>query len=66
MEDIFSIIVSILEALLPKRFTEWLFTIPKPFRYVFIVLFYGSALALYGLAILLLCRLYHKITGFYF
>ena len=65
MEDIFLLIVSFLEAILPKRFKEWLFTVSKPFRYTLIGLFYGLAFAAFVLVIVLICWLFNKITGFY-
>lgn len=65
MEDVFSFIVSVLQAVVPQKVSDWLFTLPKVVRYILTAAIYILMLAVAMLAIVLLYWGFHKITGIY-
>lgn len=65
MEDLYSLILACIDELMPDRMKEWIFRLPKTFRYTLIGLLYVFALAVFGVVIILLVWLYDKITGLF-
>ena len=67
MEDIFELLYDIflviLESIFPKKFKEWLFSIPNFFRYFLVLLFYVIVFAIVLLIMLLFYWLYRKIIS---
>ena len=63
LEILWKILLNILEHIFPPQFKEWLFAVPKVFRYIFVALFYIITFAIAMLIVMLIYQLYLMIVN---